>query len=290
MTGASDTDTSPSLREPERRPSRLGHLFSVENRYLPPFLITMILVAGQAKFGLLESFSRTALAIATSMVLDLVLARLMLRKWPHLASAYITGISVGILLRSPAFWPYALCSAIAITSKYVIRWRGRHLWNPSNFAISAMLLLVPEYVAALSIQWGNDVVPLVLVWVLGAFITWRVRRFHITITYVLSFVVFSALRSAMVGDSFLAEVAPITGPMYQLFIFFMITDPRTTVKSVRGQCFVAFLVALMEMILRLTDNINAPFYALSIVGPAAMAIEIWRTSNRQQAAKAVVRC
>jgi hypothetical protein len=44
------------------------------------------------------------------------------------------------------------------------------------------------------------------------------------------------------------------------------------------------------MILRLTDNINAPFYALSIVGPAAMAIEIWRTSNRQQAAKAVVRC
>ena len=269
----------------EKRTSVVGRFFSVENRYLPPFLITLILVAGQAKFGLLESFSRTALAIATSMILDLVLARVLLRKWPHLASAYITGISVGILLRSPAFWPYALCSAIAITSKYVLRWRGRHLWNPSNFAISAMLFLIPEYVATLSIQWGNDVLPMVIVWILGALITWRVHRFHITITYVISFVVFSALLSVMVGDSFLAEVAPLTGPMYQLFIFFMITDPRTTVKSVRGQCLVAFLVALAEMILRLADNIHAPFYALSIVGPAAMAIEIWRNSRRQPAAQ-----
>ena len=269
----------------EKRTSVVGRFFSVENRYLPPFLITLILVAGQAKFGLLESFSRTALAIATSMILDLVLARLLLRKWPHLASAYITGISVGILLRSPAFWPYALCSAIAITSKYVLRWRGRHLWNPSNFAISAILFLIPEYVATLSIQWGNDVLPMVIVWILGALITWRVHRFHITITYVISFVVFSALLSVMVGDSFLAEVAPLTGPMYQLFIFFMITDPRTTVRSVRGQCLVAFLVALAEMILRLADNIHAPFYALSIVGPAAMAIEIWRNSRRQEAAR-----
>jgi Na+-translocating ferredoxin:NAD+ oxidoreductase RnfD subunit len=274
----------------EKRTSVVGHFFSVENRYLPPFLITLILVAGQAKFGLLESFSRTALAIATSMILDLVLARLLLRKWPHLASAYITGISVGILLRSPAFWPYALCSAIAITSKYVLRWRGRHLWNPSNFAISAMLFLIPEYVATLSIQWGNEVLPMVIVWVLGALITWRVHRFHITITYVISFVVFSALLSVMVGDSFLAEVAPLTGPMYQLFIFFMITDPRTTVKSVRGQCLVAFLVALAEMILRLADNIHAPFYALSTVGPAAMAIEIWRNSRRQHAAQTAPAC
>jgi Na+-translocating ferredoxin:NAD+ oxidoreductase RnfD subunit len=274
----------------EKRTSVVGRFFSVENRYLPPFLITLILVAGQAKFGLLESFSRTALAIATSMILDLVLARLLLRKWPHLASAYITGISVGILLRSPAFWPYALCSAIAITSKYVLRWRGRHLWNPSNFAISAMLFLIPEYVATLSIQWGNEVLPMVIVWVLGALITWRVHRFHITITYVISFVVFSALLSVMVGDSFLAEVAPLTGPMYQLFIFFMITDPRTTVRSVRGQCLVAFLVALAEMILRLADNIHAPFYALSTVGPAAMAIEIWRNSRRQHAAQTAPAC
>jgi Na+-translocating ferredoxin:NAD+ oxidoreductase RnfD subunit len=265
--------------------SGIGRFFSIENRYLAPFLITMILVVGQLKFGLLESFSRTALAIAVAMLLDLLLARLFYGKWPNLASAYITGISVGILLRSPEFWPYALCSAIAITSKYVIRWHGRHLWNPSNFAISAMLILAPAYVATLSVQWGNDIWPMIVVWILGALITWRVRRFHITLTYVISFIVFSALRSVIVGDSFLAEVAPLTGPMYQLFIFFMITDPRTTVKSVRWQCVVAFLVAAMEMILRLANNIHAPYYALSIVGPIAMAIMIWKTSHQQAESK-----
>jgi len=209
-----------------------------------------------------------------------VLGRLVFGKYPNLASAYITGISVGILVRSPEFWPYALCAALSITSKYVLRWRGRHLWNPSNFGISAVLLLAPEYVAALSIQWGNNVWPMIVVWILGALIVYRVRRFHITFTYVVSFFAFAALRSAITGHPLLAEVAPITGPMYQLFIFFMITDPKTTVKPKWAQCLVVFLVAVVEMVLRLAHNVDAPFDALAIVGPAAMAIEIWRTPKR----------
>jgi enediyne biosynthesis protein E5 len=255
-------------------PGLVTRFLSPNNRYLPPLLITLILLVGNLSFGLLESFSRTALAIAAAMVFEIALGLAIYRKFPHLASAYITGISVGILIRSPAFWPYALCSAIAITSKYVIRWRGRHLWNPSNFAISAMLLLVPEYVATLMIQWGNSVWPMVIVWVLGAIIVYRVKRFHITATYVVSFVALSYLRSLITGHSFLAEVAPITGPMYQLFIFFMITDPKTTVKPRWAQCLVAFLVALAEMVLRLTQNVHAPYYALAIVGPVANFIEI----------------
>ena len=260
--------------------SALGRFFSPENRYLAPLLITTILLVSQVSFGVLESFSRTALAIATSIAFDFVLGRLVFGKYPNLASAYITGISVGILVRSPEFWPYALCAALSITSKYVLRWRGRHLWNPSNFGISAVLLLAPEYVAALSIQWGNNVWPMIVVWILGALIVYRVRRFHITFTYVVSFFAFAALRSAITGHPLLAEVAPITGPMYQLFIFFMITDPKTTVKPKWAQCLVVFLVAVVEMILRLAHNVDAPFYALAIVGPAAMAIEIWRTPKR----------
>ncbi len=262
-------------------PGPFARFFSPENRYLPPLFITLILLVSNMSFGLLESFSRTALAIATSMLFEIGLTLLIYRKFPNLASAYITGISVGILIRSPAFWPYALCSAIAITSKYVLRWRGRHLWNPSNFAISAMLLLVPEYVAALSIQWGNAVWPMVIVWLLGAAIIYRVRRFHITATYVVCFVLLAFVRSLVPGHSFLAEVAPITGPMYQLFIFFMITDPKTTVKPRWAQCLVAALVAVVEMILRVAENVHAPFYALSIVGPIAVAIEIYLSGKRR---------
>ncbi len=258
----------------------LARFFSPGNRYLPPLFITVILLVGQVSYGVLESFSRTLLAIATAMIFELVLCRLVYKKFPVLASAYITGISVGILIRSPEYWPFALTSAIAITSKYVIRWRGRHLWNPSNFAICAMLLIAPEYIATLSIQWGNNIWPMLVVWVLGAFITWRVRRFHITATYVGSFIVLAFVRTLITGHPFLAEVAPITGPMYQLFIFFMITDPRTTVQSKRGQCIVAFFVAVAEMLFRLAQNVDAPYYALACVGPAAMAADIWRSSRK----------
>ena len=260
--------------------SALGRFFSAENRYLSPLFITLILLVGNLSFGLLESFSRTLLAIGTALLLEVMLGRWFWGKIPNLASAYITGISVGILLRSPEYWPYVLCSAIAITSKYAIRVRGRHIWNPSNFAICAMLVVAPEFVAALSIQWGNTVWPMVVIWVLGAFIVYRVQRFHITATYVASFVALALLRTLITGHPFLAEVAPITGAMYQLFIFFMITDPKTTVTPKWGQCLVAALVAVAELILRLTHVVNAPFFALTIVGPAAMLVEIWHRSGQ----------
>ena len=271
--------SGPAITTDEAKGGALGRFFSLENRYLAPMFITTILIVGQVTFGFLESWSQTLLAITVSILTELVLGRLVTGAWPNLASAYISGISVGILIRSPEFWPYALCAAISITSKYVIRWRGRHLWNPSNFAICVMLLLAPEYVATLSVQWGNNHWPMFVVWTLGALITWRVKRLHITATYVASFVFFSLLRGFITGHGFLAEVAPITGPMYQLFIFFMITDPKTTVKRRWAQCLVAFTVAAVEMALRLAENIHAPYYALTMVGPPALAAEIWLTSK-----------
>jgi enediyne biosynthesis protein E5 len=257
---------------------------SLDNRYTAPIFITCILVGGHLSFGILESYQKTALAILASIVTDLVLGRIFFGKWPNVASAYITGISVGILLRSPAFWPYVLCSVISITSKYVLRVKGRHIWNPSNFGISAMLFLAPETVATLSIQWGNYLLPMMVIWALGSVIIWRLRRFHITGIYVISFIAFAFLRSYITGSPWQSEIAPLTGPMYQLFIFFMITDPKTTVRSKKGQCIVVFLVAFAEFLLRLQQVVYAPFYALFIVGPAAMLIEMWLDSRRAPSA------
>jgi Na+-translocating ferredoxin:NAD+ oxidoreductase RnfD subunit len=261
-------------------------LFTLENRFIPPIFITLILLVGNLSFGILESYTKTLLAIAVSIAVELILGRLFVGKWPHLASAYITGISVGILLRSPAFWPYALCSAIAITSKYVVRVKHRHIFNPSNFGICVMLFLASESVASLSIQWGNNVWAMLVIWLLGSAIIWRLRRFHICAVYVVSFLAFALLRSWIVGDPWQSEVSPITGPEYQLFIFFMITDPKTTVRSRGGQCLVAFLVAAVEMVLRLEQSIYAPLYALFIVGPIAMLIEMWLNSRGSRAANA----
>ncbi len=101
-----------------------------------------------------------------------------------------------------------------------------------------MFVLASGTVAGLSIQWGNFVWPMIVIWTLGSAIIWRLRRFHISATYVVSFLAFALLRSWITGDPWRSEISPITGPMYQLFIFFMITDPKTTVRSKTGQCLV----------------------------------------------------
>ena len=255
------------------------------NRFLAPALITAILLGGHLSFGILESYERTLLAIAASLLAEAVLGRLTYGRWPHLASAYITGISVGILIRSPLAWPYAACSLLSIASKYVLRVRGRHVWNPSNFGVCAMLWLAPSTVAVLSIQWGNTLWPMMIIWALGAVAVWRVGRLHICATYVAAFLALSFARSWLGGGPWLAEAAPVTGPMYQLFVFFMITDPRTTVRSGRAQCVVVLAVALVEAALRLAEMVYAPFYALFLVGPAAMLVELYRQRGASAAAR-----
>jgi Na+-translocating ferredoxin:NAD+ oxidoreductase RnfD subunit len=289
MSQPASTPTSAPSTPPLSSPAGWKQFVSLDNRYIAPIFITCILLVGHLSFGILESYQRTLLAIAVSIVTELALGQIFFHKWLHPASAYISGISVGILLRSPAYWPYALCAAISIMSKYVLRIKGRHIWNPSNFGISVMLFLVPETVASLSIQWGNYLLPMLVIWVLGSVIIWRLRRFHITFTYVISFIAFAFMRSWIAGSPWQSEIAPITGPMYQLFIFFMITDPKTTVRSKKWQCVVVFLVALVEMIMRMYQIVYAPFYALFIVGPTAMLIEIWLDSRRASAELAAAR-
>jgi hypothetical protein len=258
----------------EKEPKNIHWFFQILNKYSAPIFISLILLAGHLSFGILESYTTLLLAVSASIVTDLILGRIFLGKWKNMASAYISGISVSILIRSVFFWPYLITAMISILSKYVLRYKGRHLWNPSNFGISWMLFTAPFSVAGLSIQWGNNIWPMLVIWLLGSIIVYRAKRFHVTFTYVLSFIFFALIRSYLTGDVFLAEVAPLTGPMYQLFIFFMITDPPTGVSSRKGQILVAFLIALVEFILRMNQFIYAPFYALFLVGPIAKFIDL----------------
>ena len=170
--------------------------------------------------------------------------------------------------------------AISIASKYVLRVDGRHLWNPSNFGIIAMLFLAPDTVAGLSIQWGNNLLPMVVIWLLGSVIICGVGRLHITRPTSRRSSSSRVVRSSVTGHPFAGEVAPITGPMYQLFIFFMITDPKTTVRldvgAVRSSCSSS---PWSRRCFRLMQVVYAPFYALFIVGPIANLIEIALTTR-----------
>jgi Na+-translocating ferredoxin:NAD+ oxidoreductase RnfD subunit len=250
-----------------------------DRRLTAPLLITLILIGAHWSFGMLRGYEAIALAVATAIVTELAMRRLLTGQPAQIASAYVSGISITILVRSPVLWPYALGAAISVLSKGVLRFRGRHLWNPTNLGVCALLFLAPFAVAPLSVQWGNNLWPMVVIWLVGLQALRLARRLHITVTYVLSFFLFAFVRSLITDTAFLAEVAPITGPMYQLFAMFMITDPKTTVNSTRGAAFVAFLVAFVEMLFRFAEVIYAPFYALFLVGPVALLVEMWWTSR-----------
>jgi len=282
------TDTSLAVPETGGR----QWLEGVDPRYFIAFLITLILVVGQLRYGILGGYDRLLAALASCVVTELVLSRWMRGRFVNLHSAYITGISLSLLLKPEAglLWPYVLGGMLAIGSKYVLQYHGRHLWNPSNFAISLLLVAAPDRVAILSHQFGNHLATNAVIWCVGLLIVSRVRVLHVTLTYVLTFLVLAALRSALGVGNLLTEVAPLTGPMYQLFIFFMVTDPRTTVGTTRGRMVVAALVAVGEHAIRLAGDHgmtllqplypSPPIFALAIVGPIAMLLYLRREVTR----------
>ena len=260
----------------------------LDPKHLIVFLITLVLVLGEWRYHILGGYDRLVIALGTCLATEIVLSLLLRGKFPMLSSAYISGISLSLLIKPQAalLWPFALGGFLAIASKYVLTYRGRHLWNPSNFAISALVLLAPGSVAILSHQWGNELATNAVIWAFGLAIVTRARVLHVTLTYVVSFLVLAGIRTAIVGGPILAEIAPITGPMYQLLIFFMITDPRTTVSTTRGRMVVAVLVALVEAVVRLAADFQVawlgplyyspPILALFFVGPVAMVIDLHR--------------
>lgn len=258
----------------------------LDPRYLIAFLITLVLVAAQLRYHMVGGYDRLLLALAVCTATEALLSWFDRGKVVNLLSAYISGISLTLLIKPQggALWPFVLGGFLAISSKYVLRYRDSHLWNPTNFAVSALLLAAASRVSVLSHQFGNDLTTNLVIWVFGLIIAARVGVLHITLTYVASFLLLNGLRAAVIGQALLPEIAPITGPMYQLFVFFMITDPRTVVRGHHRQIVVAISIALAETLIRFAADTGVPlptaftaapaFLALATIGPVAKWLDL----------------
>jgi enediyne biosynthesis protein E5 len=270
----------------------------LEPRYLIAFLITVVLVVAQFRYHVVGGYERLALALGTCMATEALLSWFVRGKIANLQSAYISGISLTLLIKpqGAALWPFLIGGFLAIASKYVLQYRDNHLWNPTNFAIVVLLLVAPERISVLSHQWGNDLGTNLVIWIFGLLIVSRVGVLHISLTYVASFLLLNGLRSVLLGQPLVPEIAPITGPMYQLFVFFMITDPRTVVRARRWQLAVVVIIALVESLIRygsdqawpLPTAFNAApaLVALALVGPIAKWIDLHY--GRRAAAPSIV--
>ena len=297
MTSVSDTTRDPAHDTNLIRRAWL-RLSEVDSRYLIAFLITLVLVTAQLRYQMVGGYSRLVVSLAVCTATEAILSWFDRGKVVNLLSAYISGISLTLLEKPQggALWTFVIGGFLAISSKYVLRYRDQHLWNPTNFAICAMLLLAPGHVSVLSHQFGNDIATNLLIWTFGLIIAARVGVLHITLAYVTSFLVLNSVRALAFGQPLLPEIAPITGPMYQLFIFFMITDPRTIVRGKGRQVAVAFTIAVVESLIRLASdrgvqlptafNAAPALLALALVGPIAKWLDLRAAKKPLLAARA----
>jgi Na+-transporting NADH:ubiquinone oxidoreductase subunit NqrB len=287
----SQPPAAPPSVDAELAPASALSVARLSPRVLIVALITVILVIGQWRFSILAGYEVLALCLGTALITEIGLSLALRGTFPNLQSAYVSGISSTLLTKALGgdWWPFVAVPALSIASKYVLTYRNRHLWNPTNFGVCCLVLVAPSSVSVLSHEFGNDWSTNAVIWALGAVIAWRARVLHLTLTYVAAFAALSALRAVILGTAFATEFAPITGPMYQLFIFFMITDPRTVVSQRKWQYVTVLAIAVVEALFRLANDFELPgsalvsnppaMYALAVVGPLAMFVDLARRNR-----------
>lgn len=168
---------------------------------------------------------------------------------PRPLSALISALSVLLLFRSTIFWTYPLIIALAVASKYLIRIRGQHWLNPTNFAVLIGTLLLPGWVS--SGQWGHlATVPLALGG-LGILVVLRAGRLDSALAFLAASALLEFGRLTYYGYPHLFDVFThrFSNGALWLFTFYMLTDPKTTPQQRWGRIVHAGVVALVSLLL-----------------------------------------
>lgn len=160
-------------------------------------------------------------------------------------SPLISALSLCLLLRTNDPAVAALAAFIAIGSKFVIRWKNKHVFNPTNLALAVMLSGGLGWISAG--QWGQVAWFGFLIACLGSLVVTRAARADVTIGFLGFHVGLLTTRALWLGD-------PLTIPLHQvesgallIFAFFMISDPKTTPDSRTGRIIYALIVALAAL-------------------------------------------
>ena len=128
-------------------------------------VIITIHVLGQFGLGFHVSVPQILAAILTCAVLEVALTFRAQRAFVWPASAMLTGSGVALILRVPgtpddawstnAWYVFAGVAAFSLLTKYVVRYRGSHLFNPSNIGlVIAFVVLGSERVEPLDFWWA----------------------------------------------------------------------------------------------------------------------------------------
>lgn len=225
--------------------------------------LTLWTALGQTVYYFNRNPVQLAAAIVTACALDVVLTLVIHRKLLIPLSAYITGLSIGILLESYDWRVFAVASAFGILSKYLVRDGDRHFFNPSNFAIVAVLLLSHgTAMVAPGSQWGADYRVAVVIIGLGLMMMRRVNRLDLALAWLGGYVVMGLARMALGQGGLVFALGPMTGAEFALFTFSMMPDPKASPPTRGGRLVWGVSIAIVDGVLRYFDIRYSMFYAL----------------------------
>ena len=188
-------------------------------------------------------------------------------------SPLITSLSLTLLLRTDAVGLAAAAALLAIGSKFLLRYDGKHIFNPANFALVS-LMLFSEHAWVSSGQWGSAALGAFVLACLGFLVLTRARRAETTVAFVLIYGALLFGRAIWLGD-------PLSIPLHQMqngalliFAFFMISDPKTTPNSAGGRILFAALVAGVAYTIQfIYYQPNGPVLALIMCAPCVPLID-----------------
>ena len=157
-------------------------------------------------------------------------------------SALVSVLSLCLLLRTESPSLAALTAVIAVGSKFVFRWHGKHLFNPTNLGIVALLLMTDRVWVSPG-QWGSAATFAFAIACIGGLVVQRAARADVTLAFLLAFAAVQFGRAAWLGQPWGVPMHRMENGALLLFSFFMISDPKTTPDSRLGRIVFAALVA-----------------------------------------------
>ena len=204
-------------------------------------VLASLLVYGMAGLDFEITLTRAVLLLLTVLATQAVGDRIE-RRPPNFRSALISGLSLCLLLRTNRTDLAVLAAVVTIAAKFVIRYRGKHIFNPTNGGIVAMLLLTDQVWVSPG-QWGSVAFFAFLMACLGGLVVNRASRSDVTYVFIAFYSALLFGRSWYLGEPFTIPFHRLESGALLLFTFFMISDPKTTPDSRAGRVLFAALVA-----------------------------------------------
>lgn len=218
------------------------------NKGFDPRLYQIAALSGLLAYGLIflaldVTGARCALVLAAALLSQRFWTWAVNLPFYDPKSALISGLSLCLLLRSNSPAVACLSAVLAVSSKFIFRFKEKHLFNPTNFSIVVLLLLLPEQVWVSPGQWGQRAFLGFLLICIGGWVVRRASRMDITLAFLGFYLLLLFGRSWWLHE-------PMTIPWHRtqngallIFAFFMISDPKSTPDSRVGRIIFALLVA-----------------------------------------------